>query len=449
MTPYRRPLGGPLLGAAAVALRIAVALWVVWGTDVSAQTEGSLRPRAVFVPNADLDLRALMTVVRERSPALQEEHVAVEVSAAELRQSRLLENPVLDGAVGTIPLGTPNPPELVSPLTNIPNYAIGLSLRPGLLRRGPRIRQAAASLRAAEERRGFAVRAQALHLLRALGDMAAAMLRISADQHLAVQSRGALAVARERVRTGFGPPLDSDRAEIELMRIEQQVAADHADLLAAQAVCSELVGAQCGAFDDESAARRFFELWLQRGERVQGDPATRGDLMALAAQRDAALAEERAANAQSLPDPTVRLGYMYDSFVVSGNQRHSLNVALSLPLPLSDHGQAAAMAARARQHRLELQRQLTLAGAEARLLTLRQALLVGRQRLLTQQQQVLPRVQAILRNVGRAFEARAVPLTDVIQAQRGLGELLLQEAATLSETFRLSVDLIEEGPAHE
>lgn len=97
---------------------------------------------------------------------------------------------------------------------------------------------------------------------------------------------------------------------------------------------------------------------------------------------------------------------------------------LSLPLALYDHGQAMARAARARQHRTEEQRRLTLAAAAARLTGRGQARLVGQQRLVARQQQVLPRVQAILRNVGRAFEARAVPLTDVMRAQRGLGELL-------------------------
>lgn len=407
----------------------------------------------MFQPRADLDLAALEAVVRERSAALQEEHLAVELGAAELRQSRLFENPVLEGSVATLPLGQPNPPDLMDPLANIPNYSVGLSLHPDLLRRRSRIRQAESELQAATERRRFAVRAQALRLLRALGDMATATLRYGADQHLLLQARGALGVARERVRTGFGPPLDGDRAEIELMRLEQQVAADQAEILAAQAACAEPVGSRCAGFPDEAEARRFLDVWLRRGAASAAGPghpdetvglAQRPDLLALTAQRDAASAEERVARAQRLPDPTVRLGYTYDTFVVSGNQRHSMSVGLSLPLPVFDHGQAVVMGARAKQHRLEEQRRLTLAGAEARVIVLRQALLVGQQRLVALQQQVLPRVQSILRNVGRAFEARAVPLTDVIQAQRGLGELLREEAATLGETFRVTVDLIEE-----
>jgi outer membrane protein TolC len=65
------------------------------------------------------------------------------------------------------------------------------------------------------------------------------------------------------------------------------------------------------------------------------------------------------------------------------------------------------------------------------------------------QEQVLPRAQSILRDVRRAFEARAVPLTDLNQAQRALDELQLQEASALSDIFRLSVDLVELRGNHD
>jgi cobalt-zinc-cadmium efflux system outer membrane protein len=136
---------------------------------------------------------------------------------------------------------------------------------------------------------------------------------------------------------------------------------------------------------------------------------------------------------------------MYDRFIASGNQQHSLSVSLSLPLPLLDHGQAAAEAAGARVRRYATQRQLTTQAATARSEALRLAMATQRQRLLSLQQQVVPRGQAILNAVRRAFEARAVPLTDLNQAHRALDELLLQEATALGDVFRLGVDLIELG----
>ena len=62
----------------------------------------------------------------------------------------------------------------------------------------------------------------------------------------------------------------------------------------------------------------------------------------------------------------MRVGYVYDSFVVSGNQRHSLGVSLSLPLALFDHGQAGAQAAQARAWRSAEQHRLTLQSTQVR-----------------------------------------------------------------------------------
>lgn len=404
---------------------------------------------AIFVPSAEVDLAGLIRMVRDRSPLLQQEHLAVELSQAEARQSRLIDNPVLDAAVGTLPLGDPNPPELPRPLTNIPNYSVGVSLRPDLVRRGPRIARAEGLLRAAEAHRRYAVRVQALLFLRTLGELATATLRLAADQRLTAQARGAFTLARDRVRTGFGTPLDGDRAEMEFLRLEQQVAADQGELLAIQAACAEYIGARCGSVPDEAEARRFLDTWLARAEEVTGALASRPDLQALAAQRAAAVAEGQLARAQLVPDPTLRIGYTYDSFVASGNQQHSMSVSLSTPLPVVDHGQAGSQAAQARARRFAEQQRLTLVAAQARTESLRQALAMQRQRLATLQQQVVPRAQAILRDVRRAFEARAVPLTDLNQAQHALDELLLQEATALGDAFRLSVDLFEQGASDE
>jgi len=408
------------------------------------------QPQTEFVPTSAIDLPALMTAVRDRSAALQADHLEVDVKAAEARQSHLFDNPVLDGAVGTIPLGTPNPPELQDPLSNIPNYSVGLSLHPDLGRRGARINRAERQSEAAEASREAAVRREALRLLRILGDLALATLRLSTDQHLAAQSRSALALARDRVRTGYGPPLDADRAEIELLRLEQQVAADQGDVLTAQATCAEILGMRCARFTSEDEARRFLASWAERADPSQAplrdlQIGLRPDLRALANLQAGAQAEARLAQAQWLPDPTLRVGYMYDRFIASGNQQHSLSVSLSLPLPLLDHGQAGMQAAQARVRRYTAQRELATQAATVRAEALRLALATQRQRLLALQQQVVPRGQAILNAIRRAFEARAVPLTDLNQAHRALDELLLQEAAALADVFRLGVDLIELG----
>lgn len=402
-----------------------------------------------FHPTADLDLPSLLRVVRDHAPTLQQDHLSVDLSQADARQSRLIDNPVLDAAVGTIPIGTPNPPDLPHPLRNIPNYGVGLSVHPDLARRSAKIDRAAFLVTAADAQRRSSVRGQAIQLLRTLGDLAVASLRLSADLRLTAQSKAALQLARERVKTGFGPPLDADRAEIELLRLEQQIAADQGDILTAQAACGQFVGSRCAAFSDEQEARKFLARWIVRAETLSPQIEARPDLQALEAQRSAALAEDRQAYALRIPDPTVRVGYLYDSFVASGNQQHSVSVSLSTPLAMSDHGQASRQAAQSRARRFAEQKRLTVLSSQVRIDSLRRALLTQRQRLTTLQEQVLPRGQAILRDVRRAFEARAVPLTDLNQAQRALDELLLQEATTLGDLFRISLDLIQEGASDE
>ena len=126
-----------------------------------------------------------------------------------------------------------------------------------------------------------------------------------------------------------------------------------------------------------------------------------------------------------------------------------MSVSLSTPLALIDHGQSGIQAAQSRARRFAEQKRLTIRSSEVRIDSLKRALMTQRQRLGTLQEQVLPRGQAILRDVRRAFEARAVPLTDLNQAQRALDELLLQEATTLGDLFRLSVDLVQEGVSDE
>lgn len=404
---------------------------------------------AWFQPDSATDLLSLMAVVRDRAASLQSDHLEVDVRRADALQSRLFENPVLDAAVGTIPVGPINPPDLPEPLRNVPNYSVGLGMHLDLARRSARMERAELAVQAADSQRSFAIRGQAISLLRAVGDLAVATLRFAADQRLTLQARQSLDLARERVKTGFGPPLDADRAEIELLRLEQQVSADQGDILSAQAACAELVGMRCGAFPSEAGARQLLSRWIVFAEQPPLQTEERADLKALVIQQSVASAEERLAQAVRIPDPTVRVGYTYDSFVASGNQQHSMNVSVTLPLAFVDRGQAAIQAAQARRLRYREQHRLMLAALGARAESLRSALVSQRQRLRMLQEQVLPRAQSILRDVRRAFEARAVPLTDLNQAQRALDELQLQEASALSDIFRLSVDLVELRGNHD
>ncbi len=403
---------------------------------------------ATFTPRAALDLPSMMQLVARRSAAVQAEILNRELASAEVRQSHLLGNPTVDATWGTIPLGETNPPHLGSPLTSVPSYGVGLAYTFPLGKRGPRQERAAALEESARSGVTATARAQALDLARILGTAAVAGLRVEGLGGLVAQERGSIALAESRLSGGFGTPLDVDRLRIELNRTEQQVLDNEGDYRDALTACASLLGQRCEAFPSSDEAREFLVAWVKRAEGIDGRGAaleTRPDVRALEAAGRAAIAEGSFASAQALPDPTVRLGYVYDQFVASGNQAHSLNLSLQFPLPLFDHGQALRDAADARRRRLGTQRERVLTVARVRLTVLRDLLDVRERRQEVIVMQMLPRARTVVSDLEKAAATRLIPLTDVIQARRTLSEVLLQEAESYGDAFQVAVNLVEES----
>lgn len=401
-------------------------------------------PRAPFVPSAALDLAALAKIVVARSPSLQDDLLRLDLARSDVAQSRLWENPAADATWGTIPIGETNPKDLAQPLANVPNYSVGLSYRFLLGKRGPRTDRAESLEKSARASVEAGTRTAALVFATVLGASAAATLRTERLKTLLEESRGSLDVARARVNAGSGTPLEVDRLEIELSRVEDQLLSLESDSASALALCATFVGAPCRPFPSTDEAAAFLRGFTRRAGSAPFDVNRRPDVRALDAAREAAQFESELAKAQAIPDPTVRVGYTYDTFTVSGNQASSLALSVSLPIPLVDHGQAQKMAADARENRAATQRALLVDSARVRVDALRTVL----ERTLKRQQiietQMLPRARAVLKDLERAVSGRLIPVTDLIQARRTLGELLLQETDALSDAFRASVDLMGE-----
>lgn len=402
---------------------------------------------APYVARPEHDLSTLIELVRRRSPGLQVDLLAADVARADARQARLLGNPVLDATWGTIPIGETNPPNLGSPLTSIPSYSVGVSYTFPLGKRGPRQERGNAIAEGATHVAEASARGQGLELARILGRVAVTRLRIDGLRSLAAQQRVVIELTRARLAQGFGTPLDIDRLEIELSRSEQQVLVTEAEEQAGLTACAAYVGVPCRAMASAEDARALVVAWAKRASAGTPHVEMRPDVRALEAFQRASVAEAELARAQALPDPTVRLGYTYDQFTVSGNQANSLNVTVSLPVTIFDHGQAQLQAAEARRARLQQQRALTLRSSVTRVTALRELLRLQQKR----QEAIaktLPRARAVLDDLQRAANGRLIPFTDVIQARRTLDELLVEEADSYSDSFQTSVDLIAEmGPA--
>ena len=400
-------------------------------------------PLAVYVPRPEHDLTTLLELVRRRSPGLQGDLLAADVARADARQARLLGNPVLDATWGTIPVGETNPAGLHSPLTNIPSYSVGASYTFPLGKRGPRRERGDALAEGASYSAEASARNQALDFARLLGRIAVTRLRIDGLRGVVEQQRGVLDIARTRLAQGFGTPLDIDRLEIDLSRTQQQVLVNEAEEQAGLTACAVYAGAPCQAIGSAEDARALVLAWAKRA--VDGAPhvEARPDLRALDAFQRASIAEADLARAQAIPDPTVRLGYTYDQFTISGNQESSLNLTVMIPVTIFDHGQAQLQAAEARRARLQSQRALTLRSSNTRIASLRELLRLQQKR----QEAIaktLPRARAVLDDLQRAANGRLIPFTDVLQARRTLDELLVEEADSYGDSFQTSVDLIAE-----
>jgi len=400
-------------------------------------------PKGTFRPSAELDLGVLEGAVRARAPGVDAAALDVDIAEAAVKKSHLLPNPSLDASWGTIPIGKTNPPGLPSPMTQIPNYSVGLSYTFPIGKREPNQDRAAAIATAARAGLDAEVRGRAIDLARVLGALATTTLRLEGLRRMADGGQKQVELTEARVAAQFASELELERLRIEASRLEQSVRSAESDVSAELAACSALLGATCEPFAGEAEARSFLEKWIAKAA-PEGNIEERPDVRALAAYGKAADAEARLAKAQAIPDPTFRLGYMRDQFVISGNQMNSVNVSVSIPLPLFDHGQAELAAAEAKRVRLDAQRAKAIDASRSRVPVLRSRLSAQakRQRALTNE--ILPRAEGTLRDLSKAAEGRLVPLTDVIQARRTVSELLIDEADSFGDAFEASLQIAAE-----
>jgi cobalt-zinc-cadmium efflux system outer membrane protein len=422
--------------------RVSVLCLLVLAVPLASRAAAASGPS--FRAHAGLDLAALEGAVSELAPDLVEGRGDVAVAAAERQQSRLFDNPTLSAAWGTLPVGTTNPAGLSRPYANVPNYAVSLGYTVPIEKREPRIRQADAAY--AAERAGLLARRRtlALQLAGVLASLAADVLREAGVAGLASDAAHDLEVGQSRLRAGFATELDIDRLGLEQGRSKQRLLSAKSDVARDLGHCAALLGVACEPFADAADARAYLEQWLALAPRAAPDAQARQDLVALSEEARASQAERDLARAARIPDPTVALGYLHDRFVISGNQRNSLNVSVALPLPLFDHGQGRARAAESRRAALTEERARRLDAALATAPLLRDQLIAQRARQRELSSDVIPHAQAIVDQLEHAVENRLVPLTDLLSARRSLDELLVDEADSYADAFGALLALLAE-----
>jgi cobalt-zinc-cadmium efflux system outer membrane protein len=384
------------------------------------------------------DDAALVNLLWEHAPDLQLARTRVAAARADAQRALFLPNPNLDLSAGTLPIGPSNPAGLDQPWANTPNYAVAVSELIELGKRGPRqeaTRQAVVATL-------YDARAQLTEryhdLEEAIGEVAASVRRVAQLTELVDDAGKLSAVQRARADKGDTALLDADRAKLEEQKLRASLKEQQARLLANLRACSQVAGLPCEPFADVAATT----TWMQRlkGEYSPDAVEQRPDVLSLTAAAQSARASETLARAHAIPDPTVRVGYVRDQFVVSGNQQNSLFVGLSVPLPLFDHGQADAAAAavaaesatRARAELVQIGRDAAQRfGAEADSLQSR------RQQL---NDETLPLARSVVSRLDSAVQRGGAEIQDLLLARRTLGELLLEAAEVDLTAFHLDVE---------
>ena len=386
----------------------------------------------------------LAQLLWSRSPDLVAARAKMASARSDVVRSGLLPNPSLDASWNTIPVGRTNPPTLSEPLNQVPNYAFSLSTLVEIAKRGPRQRVARSAFDAATLDTYELLRQRYYDLLERIAQVAVAQVRISAFGDLVADAHALSQLQHERANRGDTPGIDADRAALEEEKYTANLSDERQKLAEALVECGHVAGVPCTPFADADQASTFLASNIPTPE---GDPDQRPDIRSLAVQQEGARASLELAHNRRIPDPTFRLGYVYDQFVVAGNQRNSLFAGVTLPLPVFDHGQADALQAAASVDAAGRARDLLRAQAErdAAALASQAHDLAARRRTLSETS--LPLARRLVDTLEKAVRQGGTSLSELLLARRGLGELLLDSADVQLLSFRVGALLARNGPS--
>lgn len=405
---------------------------LAWSASIALAPSAADRRAALPLAQLPPD-EELVALVWSHSADLAQARAKAASAQAEVARASKLPNPGLDLSVNTLPLGETNPPGLEAPLTHVPNYQIGLSELVEIGKRGPRRQAAQKTAEAARLDALEGLRRAFVDLLDGIGRVASSEQRVAALSGLVADAAELTHLQAERAQRGDAAELDVDRARLDEERLRSTLAEERQRLEAALIDCARLAGLRCEPFGAVERAQAFLDARSQPplpAHSLENALGERPDLRSLSAQEEAARSSAALARARRIPDPTFRLGFVYDTFLVSGNQGKSLYAGASLPLPFFERGQADLAQAAAAEGAARASRALLTAQAErdlARLLAQSQALLKRRAAM---RAETLPMARGVVERLTRAVQAGGASLQDVLQARRALGELL-EDAADL------------------
>jgi cobalt-zinc-cadmium efflux system outer membrane protein len=379
----------------------------------------------------------LVDLLWTRAPDVLDARSSLGSAASDLLRSETLPNPAFDFTWGTVPVGPTNPVDLQEPLTSVPNYSFGVSELLEIGKRGVRQDAASADLERTRAQAFATLSGKFFELLDSIGRIAHAQMRVATYDTLVKASDDLLSLDRARASKGESALVDVDRSEVEHVRLLAHRDSAAAELDEARAQCAALIAAECPEFASAHDAGEFL------GQESHADlprdwssdiEQRRSDIEALGAGVRAAQKKQDLARRRAIPDVTVRVGYLYDTFVAAGNQRNSLSLGVQLPLPVFDRGQADFQAASATRSQYAGERRALL---DASRLALDSA--VRQRDLVATRSHRLDEALAKARSVRDTIEATARrgggSMADILLARRSYQELLLEREDLDLEAF--------------
>ncbi|MBL9038968.1 MAG: TolC family protein [Archangium sp.] len=380
---------------------------------------------------------ALAPVVWARSPELHDARARVAEAVAQSDRALLLPNPGLDLSVNTLPVGPLNPTTLEQPFLNVPNVAVGVSMLLEVGKRGPRQSAAKDAARAASLDALEQLRQRTLALEDTIGDIAAAEVRVATLTELAGDAERLAALQRARAEAGDASALDADRARLEQQSVLTELGEAREMLSVGLRACGAAVAMPCVPFGDPERAA----AWLHRErESDASEVAQRPDVRSLEAVEASARGAQVLAERSAVPDPTVRVGYVHDRFVISGNQQNSLFVGVGFPLPVFDRGQPEAQAAAVSAASASRARTAVVASAAAQLERLAIERGSVEARLTELRDTTVPLARSVVERLDIAVRRGATPLPELLLARRTYAELVLAANDLDRARFHLRVE---------
>jgi outer membrane protein, heavy metal efflux system len=378
--------------------------------------------------------------LRLRSKELAAASARVGQADADLAAARLIPNPTFDASLNNIALGQTNPPGLSAGDYLI--FNVGLSETVELGKRGPRIASARLRREAVSQSYLDTLAGRAAEVRAALGRLVYLQGRQTALEENLRMAEHIATLEKVRMQQGFLSGNDYDRLMLDILGLRTDAVRNRTELAVTLTACRAMLLAPC---DMAGVALADLEHALPVPADRTRDRlvAQRPDIRALTLASAAAQEDQRLARRRAIPDPSVRLGYTRDQFVISGDNANSLSLSLSIPLPAFDRGQHDAARARARAAELEHMAQATAVRAQADITALRQRHAFLERSLAVLRKEGLPRSASVLDTTVKALNRGQVSMTDLLLARRthlalqlGTMDLRLEDFVVRNELWR-------------